>query len=132
MDFITRDNTNSLDRVKEITHWEERVDTEKYPMYNPWSPVTPYQVNQDLFLEKANFFSLRSATIGYKIAGRNQLGFGRGKGIRDLYLYITGTNLFKISPYTNRDPELANYYGYDNGLSLPLTKSIILGLKLNL
>lgn len=132
MDFITRDNTNSLDRVKEITYWEERVETGRYPMYNPWSAVTPYQVNQDLFLEKANFFSLRSATVGYKIAGKNQLGFGKGKGIRDLYLYVTGTNLLKISPYTNRDPELANYYGYDNGLSLPLTKSVILGLKLNL
>ncbi len=132
MDFITRDNANSLDRIKEITYWEARVNTGNYPMYNPWSAVTPYQVSQDLFLEKANYFSLRSATIGYKITGKNQIGFGKAKGIRDLYLYITGTNLLKFSPYTNRDPELANYYGYDNGLSLPLTKSVILGLKLNL
>lgn len=132
MDFITRDNANSLDRIKEITYWEARVNTGNYPMYNPWSAVAPYQVSQDLFLEKANYFSLRSATIGYKITGKNQIGFGKAKGIRDLYLYLTGTNLLKLSPYTNRDPELANYYGYDNGLSLPLTKSVILGLKLNL
>ncbi|MCH5598314.1 Plug domain-containing protein [Niabella ginsengisoli] len=132
MDFITRDNSESLDAIKEVTYWEDRINTGSYPMYNPWSSVNGYQVNQDLFLEKANYLSLRSATIGYKMIGKNQLGFGKAKGFRDLYLYITGTNLLKFSPYTNRDPELANYYGYDNGLSLPLTKSVIVGIKLNL
>ncbi|MFV0605154.1 MAG: TonB-dependent receptor plug domain-containing protein [Niabella sp.] len=132
MDFITRDNSNSIDAIKEITYWEDRIETGQYPMYNPWSPVRGYQPDQDLFLEKANYLSMRSATLGYKITGKNQIGFGEAKGIRDLYIYITGTNLFKISPYTNRDPELANYLGYDNGLSLPLTRSVILGLKLNL
>lgn len=132
MDFITRDNADDLNGVKEITYWEDRIHTEDYPMYNPWSEVGAYQLQQDLYREKADYLSLRSVTIGYKFKGKNQLGFGQGKGIRDLYLYLTGTNLFKVSPYSNRDSELANYLGYDTGLSLPLVRSIIFGLKLNL
>ncbi|WP_300598579.1 TonB-dependent receptor plug domain-containing protein [Niabella sp.] len=125
--FIDRDNANTLERMKEITYWEKQVDPGRYELYNQWSDVHPYQVNQSIFMENASYLKLRTVSLGYEIHKKQSL-----QKIQRVYLYVTGTNLLTISPYKGRDPELIEYNGYDMGYGLRLPKSFILGVKVDL
>lgn len=127
-DFINREGQSNLNSIKEITFWEKRGDYNRYPLYNPWSPVIPYRIDQDLFLEKASFVKLRSISLGYdltKIAGKNST-FSR------FYIYGSANNLLTLTNYSGRDPELVNYTGYDTGYGLPIPKTFTLGIKVEL
>jgi len=125
--FIDRDNANTLEAVKEITYWEKTVTPGNYALYNPWSQVHPYQINQDIFMERADFLKLRTVSLGYELPHRNI-----ARKMKRVYLYVTGTNLFTISGYSGRDPELIEYNGYDTGYGMRLPKSFILGVKVDL
>ncbi len=127
--FIENENAREIDAIKEITYWEKRGDYSKYPLYNPWSSVSPYQVNQSLFLENGSFVKLRTVSLGYNM--KDVLSSKYSKKM-DLYVYLSANNLLTLSPYSGRDPELVNYLGYDLGYSLPLPKTFALGFKLNL
>lgn len=130
-DFINREGTYDITSVKEITFWEKPKDMKTYPVYNPWSQVIPYRLDQDLFLEDASYLKLRSATIGYDVAGTAWMK-KKNAGITRCYFYVSGTNLFTITKYTGRDPELTTYNGYDNGFAMPIPKTVIVGVKLDL
>jgi iron complex outermembrane receptor protein len=51
------------------------------------------------FLEKGNYFKLRNATIRYEIGEVTRY-------IKDLNVFVTGTNLFVITKFTGFDPEV--------------------------
>ncbi|HEX5651946.1 MAG TPA: SusC/RagA family TonB-linked outer membrane protein [Chitinophagaceae bacterium] len=51
------------------------------------------------FLEKGNYFKLRNATLRYNVGNV-------ARYIRDLNVYVTGTNLFVITKFTGFDPEV--------------------------
>ncbi|WP_018627954.1 TonB-dependent receptor plug domain-containing protein [Niabella aurantiaca] len=125
--FIDRDNANTLEAVKEITYWEKTVNAGAYDLYNPWSQVHPYQVDQDIFMENASFVKLRSLSLGYEISNNTI-----ARKMRRVYLYVTGTNLVSLSNYSGKDPELIEYNGYDTGYGMRLPKSFILGVKVDL
>ncbi|HEX5552060.1 MAG TPA: SusC/RagA family TonB-linked outer membrane protein, partial [Chitinophagaceae bacterium] len=55
LDFVNREGNISMDAIKEVTFWSKTEDYSRYPMYNPWSKVQPYQIDQDLFLENGSF-----------------------------------------------------------------------------
>jgi hypothetical protein len=99
-------------------------------MYNPWSNVVPYQVDQDLFLEDASFVKLRSLTIGYDLtSGKNER---RKKAFRSAEVYLSATNLFTVSPFKHGDPELVDYQGYYRGYNQMLPKTYTIGLRMDL
>ncbi|MCT1529707.1 SusC/RagA family TonB-linked outer membrane protein [Sphingobacterium daejeonense] len=127
--FIENENASSINSIKEITYWEKRGDYDQYPLYNPWSSVSPFQTNQTLFLEDGSFLKLRTASIGYNF--KDIIGNRLGK-LGDLYVYISANNLLTLSKYSGRDPELVNYMGYDQGYSLPIPRTYALGFKLKL
>lgn len=127
--FIENENSSNINSIKEITYWENRGDYAKYPLYNPWSSVSPYQSGQSLFLEDGSFLKLRTATIGYNF--KDVLNNKLGKN-GDLYVYLSANNLFTLSNYSGRDPELVNFFGYDRGYSLPIPRTFALGFKLKL
>lgn len=127
--FIENENSSNINSIKEITFWEKRGDYSQYPLFNPWSSVTPYQADQSLFLEDGSFLKLRTASIGYNF--RDIVGNRLGKH-GDLYVYVSANNLFTWSGYSGRDPELVNYLGYDNGYALPIPRTFALGFKLKL
>ncbi|MGX5817753.1 SusC/RagA family TonB-linked outer membrane protein [Chitinophaga lutea] len=129
-DFVNREGKTDISSVKEITFWEKPLDMKEYPVYNPWSAAIPYRLDQDLFLENASYVKLRSAAIGYDFAGTRLLP--ARSGITRCYLYVSGANLFTLTGYTGRDPELVSYNGYDNGFAMPIPKMMIVGLKLDL
>lgn len=53
----------------------------------------------DYWLENASYLRLESMTLSYNL--------GALKGIDNMRLYITGNNLFVITPYKGLDPEIA-------------------------
>ncbi|RZL68332.1 MAG: SusC/RagA family TonB-linked outer membrane protein [Pedobacter sp.] len=130
-DFANRESANDINSIKEVTSWQTSDNLKEYPIYNVWSNVIPYRVDQDLFLENASYVKLRSVTLGYdltkaKFIRNTKLGFRRA------YLYITGSNLLTITNFSGTDPELINYTGYYNGTSLPIARTYAIGLKLDL
>ncbi|MHC8949372.1 SusC/RagA family TonB-linked outer membrane protein [Sphingobacterium hungaricum] len=127
--FINNEGSKDLSAIKEITYWEKRGDYSKYPIYNPWSSVNAYQTDQDLFLENASFLKLRTVSLGYKMTDKMLSFLNEGAS---LYLYVTANNLFTITPYSGRDPELVNFLGYDNGNSHIIPKTYTIGFKLGL
>ncbi|WP_198405753.1 SusC/RagA family TonB-linked outer membrane protein [Chitinophaga caeni] len=129
-DFINRDGRTDMNSVKDITFWQKDLDMKSYPVYNPWSAVVPYRVDQDLFLENASFVKLRALTIGYDLTGWrliNKKGY-----FKKFYVYATGNNLLTFTNYTGGDPELVQYNGYDNFYALPIPKTYTIGIKMDL
>ncbi len=127
-DFINREGVTEMNSVKEITFWEKRGDYSRYPLYNPWSNVIPYRKEQDLFLEDASFLKLRTLSLGYDLTKL----LNKGSNISRIFVYCTGHNLFTLTPYTGRDPELVDFMGYDTGYGLPIPRTYTLGVRMNL
>jgi len=127
-DFINRQSGNNINAVKEVTFWEKRGDYSKYPIYNPWSPVTPYRTDQDLFLENASFLKMRSLSLSYDLTSKVKNKFK----INRMLVYTTVGNVFTITPYTGRDPELVDYTGYDTGYGQPIPRTYTIGVKMDL
>ncbi len=127
-DFINREGLNDINSVKEITYWEKRGEYSRYPLYNPWSPVVPYQASQDLFLENASFLKLRTISLGFDLT---QAMKKRIPNMERFYVYGSMNNVFTITKYTGQDPELVNYTGYDTGYGMQLPKSFLVGVKMS-
>ncbi|NQX40859.1 TonB-linked outer membrane protein, SusC/RagA family [Pedobacter steynii] len=129
LDFINREGGNSITSLKEITFWEKRGNRNDYPLYNPWSSVIPYRIDQNLFLENASFLKMRTLSVGYDLVSAQN----RGKlKINGLYVYAMASNLFTLTKYKGTDPELVPYTGYDTGYGMPIPRTYTLGLKMNL
>ncbi|SEM64219.1 TonB-linked outer membrane protein, SusC/RagA family [bacterium A37T11] len=130
-DFINQESEPTINNIKEITYWEKRGDYTKYPLYNPWSNVIPYRKDQDLFLENGSFLKLKTIQLGYdlsKIIYKNH----KNGHIKKFYIYGTANNIFTISPYSGRDPELVDYTGFDYGYNMAIPSSYTLGIKMGL
>lgn len=125
-DFANVTESTNLYGIREITYWEKNIVDGVYPTYNPWSSVSPYQVEQDMFMEDGSFVKLKSLSLGYNLTKLVQ-----SKKLNRFYVYVTGNNLFTITKYTGRDPELVNFYGYDNGMGIRYPKTYTLGVKLD-
>jgi len=129
-DFVNNQSANDITSVKEVTFWEKRGDYSKYPIYNPWSSAVPYRLDQDLFLENASFIKLRSLTLGYDFSqslGKKYLA--KGVNVRG---YVTANNLFTITNYSGRDPELVSYNGIDTGYGIYIPRTFTVGFKFTL
>ncbi len=62
-------------------------------------------------LEKGDYLKMANASIGYRVGDI-------GKSIRNLYISITGQNLFVITKYTGFDPEVNTDAGFEGIPSL--------------
>jgi len=129
-DFINREGKIDMSAVKEITFWSKSGNYDKYPLYNPWSTVDAYRLDQDLFLENGSFLKLRTLSLQYDLTTAKWWN-KKGK-INGLSVYATATNVFTITPYTGGDPELVDFNGFDTGYSLPLSRTYTIGLKMDL
>jgi TonB-linked SusC/RagA family outer membrane protein len=127
-DFINREGQNDINSVREITFWEKRGNYSDYPIYNPASPVNPYQVNQDLFLENASFIKLRTLSVGYDLTEKLSK---KHPNILKFYVYGSVNNVFTVTNYSGQDPELVNFTGYDSGYGIQIPRTYSLGVKLD-
>jgi iron complex outermembrane receptor protein len=88
-------------------------------------------VVSDLWLQKASYLRLDNATLSYT--------FGKISGIDNLKVFITGTNLFVITPYKGLDPEVTNGddvdsyidYTYGGKAYYPKTRSLVAGVNIS-
>jgi len=80
--------------------------------------VRPYSYIDSRFVEDANYFKLKTLTVGYTIPVR----FVKA----DLHLTATATNLFTISNYKGYEPEIQS--GVDMG-DYPAARSFTLGIE---
>jgi len=81
------------------------------------------------YLEDGSYFKLATATIGYTF--RNCFN----GWLKDVRLYVSGNNLFTITKYTGRDPEI-NLGGLDPGHDTrsdhyPRTRQVLVGVNVN-
>ncbi len=83
-------------------------------------------------LEKGNYLKMANASLGYRVGNL-------GKSIRNLYISVTGQNLFVITKYTGFDPEVNTDGGVDGIPSLgieyipyPSARTIQIGLSFSL
>ncbi|EDM35586.1 putative outer membrane protein [Pedobacter sp. BAL39] len=127
-DFINQESGSTISSVKEITFWETRGDYAKYPLYNPWSTVIPYRIDQDLFLENGAFLKLRTVSLGYDLSQWMRKRASKGT----LYVYGTANNLFTLTKYSGQDPELISFTGYDSGYGMPIPTTYTLGVRMSL
>jgi TonB-linked SusC/RagA family outer membrane protein len=86
-------------------------------------------VFSDRWIEDGSYFRLKQLTLSYNLPSLP----GIYKGIT---VYLTANNLLTFTKYTGYDPEFLYlnspfYMGVDYG-KMPLTRSVIIGLKLNL
>ena len=88
-------------------------------IYPAVSDVRPYSYIDSRFVEDANYFKLKTLTVGYTIPVR----FVKA----DLHLTATATNLFTISNYKGYEPEIQS--GVDMG-DYPASRSFTLGVEL--
>ncbi|WP_316790617.1 SusC/RagA family TonB-linked outer membrane protein [Pedobacter frigoris] len=129
-DFINRESANDINSVREIFSWQENADLSKYAIYNPWSSVVPYRLEQDIFLENASYAKLRTVSIGYDLSSLN---FFKSKtNIKRAYLYLTGNNLLTFTSFSGSDPELVEYNGIYTGYGLAIPRTYTLGIKVDL
>jgi len=86
-------------------------------------------IPSDRWLEDGSYFKLASATLGYTF--RNCFN----GWIRDLRLYVSGNNLFTITGYKGRDPEICLdglEPGHDTRADhFPRTRQVLVGLNIN-
>ena len=78
------------------------------------------------YLENGSYFRLSQLTLGYNVGGI-------GKWIKDLSIYATCNNVFTLTGYEGRDPEI-NLGGLEPGMdsrTYPRTRSFLMGLKVN-
>jgi TonB-linked SusC/RagA family outer membrane protein len=127
-DFVNREGLNNINSVREITYWEKRGEYSKYPIYNPWSSVAPYQVNQDIFVENASFVKLRTLSVGYDLTDMFKK---KAANVKRFYVYGSVNNVFTLTKYTGQDPELVDYTGYDTGYGIQIPRSYLLGVKMD-
>lgn len=136
--FLTLENSSSLESLREIFFWQSTNDKNDYPLYNQMSGLTPYRAEQDLFLERLSYLKLRSLTLGYTLPFYKKTYKGGGKKkttnkqkLDEIYFYVTGNNLFTLTGFSGDDPELIDVDGYYRGYGQPLSRSVILGVKFN-
>ncbi|WP_140938103.1 TonB-dependent receptor plug domain-containing protein [Sphingobacterium lumbrici] len=130
--FINREAGNDINSVKEVSSWQKFDNERVYPIYNPWSDVNAYRVDQDLFLEDGSYVKLRSLTLGYDFTNTSLFSKSSGARFRRVYLYATATNLLTLTKFSGVDPELVNYNGYYDGANLTIPRTFVLGFKLDL
>ena len=99
-----------------LDSWTAENPSNIYPAV---TDVRPYSYINSRFIEDADYFKLKTLTVGYTIPVR----FVKA----DLHLTATATNLFTITNYKGYEPEIQS--GVDMG-DYPASRSFTLGVEL--
>lgn len=104
--------------------WNDNNKNAKYPALYIGDGVPKMT---SLSLHSTSHFRLQELRIAYRLPEFNKY--------MNTQIYVSGTNLFTISPYPGTDPATANYqssYGGNYETSYPGIRSFSFGLKFNL
>lgn len=126
-----------------------RPETTKYKeTLNRWTPDNPTSdipragsvaalseiFNNSAMIEDGSHIRLKSLRLAYRLPG-SRLGW---QGIRDISLYLVGSNLFVLSDFRLKDPETSQFgresdnlsFGFSRG-QYPSTRIVSLGAQIN-
>ncbi|MBC8033649.1 MAG: TonB-dependent receptor [Chitinophagaceae bacterium] len=136
---LSRKNWNF--REDFLDRWTEPGDVSKYPrlVYDAASypgVSSEDQFNSTMFLESASYLRMRELTLAYVIPN----SILRKLPVKNIRLFVTGTNLLTFTKYSGGDPEITRDFedSQDRNLSpnityltAPSQKTIIGGLTVN-
>jgi len=124
-----------------LDRWTKPGDVAKYPklVYDATDyPGVPSedQFNSTMFLRDASYLRLRELTLSYRIPKSTIAG----TFMKDLRVFITGTNLLTFTKYPGGDPEITRDFedAQDRNLSpnityltAPSQRTVVFGIHLN-
>lgn len=95
-----------------------------YPRLSTNQDQTTNYYTSTRWIQRADYIRLKQAELGYTLSQNNFLG---NYAIQNLRIFISGTNLFTISPWEFWDPEL----GDGRGAVYPNITAYNVGLRIN-
>lgn len=109
-----------------LERWTPQNPSDKYPRaalgYSNRSTMASTE-----FLENADFFKIRSLTVGYTFP----TSVTRRIKSSSFRVYATGLNLLTVTKYTGMDPEDGDYGNTARIAPYPITRSFIFGVNLS-
>jgi TonB-dependent starch-binding outer membrane protein SusC len=125
-----------------LDRWTQPGDESKYPklVYDATDyPGVPSedQFNSTMFLRDADYMRLRELSVSYRFT---KGAFGKSSFIKDLRLFVTGTNLLTFTKFPGGDPEITRDFedAQDRNLSpnityltAPSQRTVVFGINLN-
>jgi iron complex outermembrane receptor protein len=122
---------NTATSVTNIAGIANGRNIDKNAYNSPEKTSSPVAANSR-FLEKGNFFKLRSANLSYSIGNV-------GSYIKNLNVYVSGSNLFVMTKFSGFDPEVnidKSNAGYPSRsieyIPYPTPRSVVVGMNFSL
>jgi TonB-dependent starch-binding outer membrane protein SusC len=123
---------NTATSVTNIGGILSQRNIDKNAFNSPENPATSVAAASTRFLEKGDYFKLRNVSLTYNIGNI-------GNYIKDVSVYVSGTNLFVLTGFSGFDPEVnidKSVSGYPSSsieyIPYPTPKSFVAGLKFGL
>ncbi|TRX59168.1 TonB-dependent receptor [Fulvivirga sp. M361] len=101
--FYGRGDENLLPEL--VGRWREGVN-EGSDIPRAGTSTSVFNPNSDVNVEDGSFLRLRQLTLGYDLPLNK---FGADNLFKNIYVYISGTNLWLISDFRLGDPEVNNF-----------------------
>jgi TonB-linked SusC/RagA family outer membrane protein len=128
-DDNTKFFTDALYQTDDTKFWKKPGDGSYYPMryisYADGGSVRAFR-RSSMFLEKGDYWSIDNVTLSYNLP-KSLLSVIK---LRGLNLYGTAQNVFMYKASSVLDPRTVSKTGYYNGDGYPMSRSFIVGLKL--
>lgn len=124
----TEDNQDTI--IRAVIDAQTRADTEMQQQ-NINFPSSASSMTSK-FIEDASYLRLKSLGLGYNLPVTLTQQFG----LRNMRIYVTGTNLITVTDYTGWDPEVSSYTGNDAQFgtdfsSYPNSRVLTLGVNVS-
>ena len=118
-------NFNRAEGIKDSWGWG-KTDDARIPRLSRSDENGNFSKTSDWYLESGSYLRLKSLSISYDFTDliRKVSHFGERGSM--LSAYITGENLFTITPYSGMDPECG---GWDS-IKYPVSRTISFGVKI--
>ena len=114
---LTGDSYNTLTTV--LDSWTPGKGGNSLPLATNARPIS---FIDDRYVQDASYLKLRNVTIGYRLSLSKDFPM-------KVRIYVTGQNLFTLTPYKGYDPEVSS--GTDAG-AYPSSRTIIFGTTITL
>lgn len=115
---------NAIKLKDNWSRWEKEGDIATHPKAT-WSNKSRSNQQSSRYLESATFLKLRSLTLGYNIPLKKLY-------ISNIKVFLTGENLFTITPFSGLDPELPGKRDRTAVGQYPQTKKYSIGINITL
>jgi len=122
--------TYALYKLPNIHFWNQRGSQAYYPMryinYSGGGSARSFR-NSSMFLERGDYWSIDNITLSYNLPVR----ITDRIGVRGINIYTTMRNVYMWKRSHVPDPRMITKEGYYNGQGYPLSRSMVIGTKIN-